>query len=182
MVALYFASSKHFLDLAAQLASLQRPFKRDALSRVQLWKEKYTSADFRYKFLVLRGDSRSGKTTLAKSLFPNPFVQTVQNSTVPELRGFDWTYHRMIVFDNVNDDSFVLNWRALMQANNDMHVLGSSSTGMYAYRIWLWGVPIVMTVDLQAKWNSDDGWIRENCVEVVFNEPCYCALDPGSFV
>jgi len=52
-------------------------------------------------------------------------------------------------------------------------VLGEP-TGMYAYRIWLWGVPIVLTVDLQAKWNSDDGWIRENCYEVVFTEPCYC--------
>jgi hypothetical protein len=87
---------------------------------------------------------------------------------------FEWTYHGMIIFDNVNDDSFVLNWRAMMQANNDVHVLGSSATGMYAYRIWLWGVPIVLTVDLQAKWNSDDGWIRENCYEVVFTEPCYC--------
>ena len=56
---------------------------------------------------------------------------------------------------------------------------------MYAYRVWLWGVPIVMTVDLQAKWNSDDGWIRENCLEVVFTEPCYCepaVVGPADFV
>ena len=57
------------------------------------------------------------------------------------------------------------------------HVLGSSATGMYACRIWRWGMPIVLTVDLQAKWNSDDGWIQENCYEVVFTEPCYCSLE-----
>jgi hypothetical protein len=54
---------------------------------------------------------------------------------------------------------------------------GFTKTRRLCGGIWLWGVPIVLTVDLQAKWNSDDGWIRENCYEVVFTEPCYCPLE-----
>ena len=124
-------------------------------------------------FLVLRGDSRSGKTTFAKSLFPRPFVQTVQDAATPDLRDYDWTYHGMIVFDNVNNMDFVMKFRALLQANNDVHVLGTSATGVYSYRVWLWKVPVVLTVDTQATWDRDNKWVKENCWEVTFAEPCY---------
>ncbi len=67
----------------------------------------------------------------------------------------------------------MLEFRALIQATNDVHVLGSSSTGMYAYRVWLWKVPIILTVDMQADWDSEDPWIKENCIEVTFSEPWY---------
>ena len=80
------------------------------------------------------------------------------------------------MFDNVNGDNFVLNFRAMIQANNDFHVLGTGATGMYSYRVWLWRVPIVLTVDTQAEWNSENPWIKENCYEVAFEEPCYMCL------
>ena len=83
----------------------------------------------------------------------------------------------MVVFDNVNTDAFVLHYRALIQANNDAHTLGASSTGMYAYRVWLWRVPIVLIVDTQAGWNNENPWIKENCFEVAFDEPCYTLAD-----
>jgi len=127
--------------------------------------------------LVLFGNSRGGKTTLAKSLFPNAFVQTVQSADAPDLRGFDYTHHKMVVFDNVNSSDFILNYRALTQANNDMHVLRQSSTGMYAYKVWLWRVPIVLTVDSQAAWDRENPWVSENCYEVSFDEPCYTLAD-----
>ena len=77
----------------------------------------------------------------------------------------------MVVFDNMNSGELTLNYRALIQANNDRHVLGHSSTGMYAYRVWLWRVPNVLTVDAQGPWDSGHPWIRENCYEVSFDEP-----------
>ncbi|CAE7197697.1 hypothetical protein AK812_SmicGene25801 [Symbiodinium microadriaticum] len=55
--------------------------------------------------------------------------------------------HGYILFDNVNDMQFVLDHRALAHSNNSVHTLGQSQTGMYAYRVWLFKVPIVMTVD-----------------------------------
>jgi hypothetical protein len=153
-----------------------------ALERAQAWKQQYDNPNFRHKFLVLRGDSRSGKTTLAKSLFANPFVQSAQSATAPELREYDWTFHRCVIFDNVNTEEFVLNFRAMLKANNDEHILGSSATGIYSYRIWLWKVPIVLTVDLHAKWDSENSWIKENCVEVMFDAPVYEPLNQQNFV
>ena len=64
----------------------------------------------------------------------------------------------------------------MIQANNDFHVLGTSATGMYSYCVWLWRAPIVLTVDTEAEWNSENLWIKENCYEVAFEEPCYMCL------
>ena len=43
-------------------------------------------------------------------------------------------------------------------------------------------VPIVLTVDLQAKWDSENGWVKENCVEVKFDAPLYEPLNGQNFV
>ena len=59
----------------------------------------------------------------------------------------------------------------MIQANDDFHVLGTSATGMYSYCVWLWRAPIVLTVDAQAEWNSENPWITDNCYEVAFEEP-----------
>jgi hypothetical protein len=69
--------------------------------------------------------------------------------------------------------NFVLNYRALLQANNDIHVLGESKTGMYAYEVWIWRVPIVITVDMSASWDSEEPWVKENCYELVLRGPCW---------
>ena len=61
----------------------------------------------------------------------------------------------------------------MFQANNDIHSLGESKTGMYAYEVWLWKVPMVITVDLSAKWNPDDMWIKDNCFDAVLDGPSW---------
>jgi hypothetical protein len=59
-------------------------------------------------FLVLRGASRTGKSTLARSLGVEmslggePFVQTFQSATAPDLRNYNSQVHKYFVFDNVN--------------------------------------------------------------------------------
>ena len=58
------------------------------------WTTQYDSQKMRYKFLVLRGGSQTGKSTLAKALYNRE-------------------EHGYIVFDNVNHMDFVLNERAL---------------------------------------------------------------------
>ena len=117
--------------------------------------------------------SRTGKSTLAKSLGPNPYVQTVQNAEAPDLKGFKHGVHTYILFDNVNDMQFVLDARALFQANNDFHTLGDSRTGMYAYQVWLWRVPMVVTMDETAELDSNEPWIRENMFEVALSGPSW---------
>ncbi|CAJ1394414.1 unnamed protein product, partial [Effrenium voratum] len=56
---------------AAAEVSLQRlkgDFKAPVLARCESWASQYQEPKMRYKFLILRGGSQSGKSTLAKSL------------------------------------------------------------------------------------------------------------------
>lgn len=161
-----------------RLQALKRPFRPEVLAALQPWADQYSADQLRYKFLVLRGGSRTGKSTLAKSLgdvygWGSPYIQTVQGAPAPDLKEFDKESHGYILFDNVNDMQFVLDYRALVQSNNSVHTLGQSQTGMYAYRVWVYKVPIVMTVDDSAVWNSHEPWIRENMFELVLRGPCY---------
>ena len=126
----------------------------------------------RYQFLVIRGGSCSGKSTLAKALgeifgFGQVFTQTVQDAPAPDLAKYDAQKHGFLLFDNVNSHTVVLDSRALFQANSDVHTLGVSRTFMYSYSVWLWKVPIVVTVDDSAEWDSTEPWITENAMEVL---------------
>ena len=87
---------------------------------------------------------------LGRSLCPNG-----AGAPTPDLKDYDRERHGCILFDNVNDMQFVLDHRALLQAN--------TQTGMYAYRVWLHKVPIVMTVDDSAQWNSTERGLGKTC-------------------
>ena len=129
---------------------------------------------------MLWGASCTGKSSLAKFLGKSPFVQTVQNADSLDLREYSAEKHDIIVLDNINDQKFVLDNRAVLQANNDIHTLAESKTGIYSYSVWLWRVPIVMTVDDRAKWNSEDRWVKENCLEVRLAGPSWECGPRGS--
>ena len=166
-------------QLAQQaLNALLRPFKPEVVDALRGWATQYDSQKMRYKFLVLRGGSQTGKSTLAKALgqvfnWPRPFVQTVQSAEAPDLKQYNREEHGYIVFDNVNHMDFVLNERALFQANNDLHTLAGSRTGMYAYSVWLFAVPLVVTVDLTAEWDSTEIWLADNMFELALEGPCF---------
>ena len=59
---------------------------------------------------------------------------TIQGQDVLNLQGFRYGHHDALVLDNLVEWSFVLKFRALLQANVDMHMLGESATGIYSYR------------------------------------------------
>ena len=129
--------------MEATLATLTRPFRVEVVAALQPWSVQYGSDQLRYKFLLLRGGSRTGKSTLAKSLgqlfgWRPPYVQTVQGAPAPDLKDFRREEHGFILFDNVNSMDFVLDHRALFQSNNSIHTLGISQTGIYSYRVWLY--------------------------------------------
>ena len=169
-------------QVAGRLSKQQCQFNPDVVARLKPWISQYGNELPRYMFLVLRGVSRAGKSTLAKALGKRPFVQTVQSATAPDLKGFSRTTHDYILFDNVNSMDFVLASRALFQANVDVHTLAESRTGLYAYKVWLWRVPLVVTVDDSATWNPQEPWIQANCHDVYLDRPCYGApasSEPG---
>ncbi|CAJ1392535.1 unnamed protein product [Effrenium voratum] len=70
---------------AAAEVSLQRlkgDFKAPALARCEPWASQYQEPKMRYKFLILRGGSQSGKSALAKSLgdifgLGKPFIDCI---------------------------------------------------------------------------------------------------------
>jgi len=160
-------------EVARELAPLQSAFRADVMASLAPWRTQYQSMLPRYKLLVMMGASRTGKSTLARSLGGTPFTQTVQSALSPDLRGYDPSVHSYIIFDNVNNMEFVLDHRALFQANNDMHTLGESKTGMYSYDVWIWKVPIVVTVDLSARWDRTEPWIRDNSMLVFLSGPSW---------
>ena len=68
---------------------------------------------------------------------------------------------------------FVLDYRAMFQSNNDIHALGDSRTGIYTYQVWLFKVPLVLTVDLTAKWNPQEAWIQANSCDIFLQGPSW---------
>ena len=68
---------------------------------------------------------------------------------------------------------FVLNYRALFQANNDIHTLGDSRTGVYSSDVWLWRMPIVLTVDMSAAWEQSEPWIQANSLHVYLDRAAW---------
>ena len=128
--------------------------------------------DFRWKLLVLVADSASGKSAYAESLFEKPYVLTIEDVEHLDLRDFESQSHDGIVLDNVNTWSQLLSWRAVLQARNAKSKGGQSGTNMYAYTQYLYGVPITVTVDLDApdsylidaSCTDRSRWLLKNCV------------------
>ena len=58
---------------------------------------------------------------------------------------------------------------ALREAWREMH-------GCYSYAVWLWKVRMVVTIDMMAKWDGGEQWIKENCVEVMLDGPCWIQM------
>ena len=118
-----------------------------------------------YKIYALQAGSRSAKTSFVKSLFRNPFMVTVQGATTLNLKGLTYGVNDALILDNINDLQLVLDYRALLQSNLDLHKLGESQTGVFSYDVFLWAVPSVLTIDLDVevdKQMQQSEWLRAN--------------------
>ena len=154
------------------LSSLMMKFRE--FPEVKAWEDSFLSVDFRWKILALVADSASGKSTFGENLFENPLVITVEEAVNLDLKAFRPSEHDGIVLDNVNSWGQLLLWRALLQARNAKSRGGQSATNVYSYVQYLYGVPIVATLDLDApdkyyidpdsEWRSR--WLLKNCVFV----------------
>ena len=62
------------------------------------------------------------------------------------------------------DWSFILKYRALLQSNVDVHMLGESATGVYAYKVFLWAIPVCITfdVDVDPTLFNESEWLQAN--------------------
>lgn len=74
-------------------------FKPDVPDVIKEWLATYADEQDRYKFFIIYGESWTGKTTLAKSLFKNPYIH--EDSIC--WKGYDDDKHDAIIFDDVAD-------------------------------------------------------------------------------
>ena len=117
----------------------------------------------------------SGVTILPRSSSPGAVGRSWRKL---DLKGFNRATHDGIVLDNCNSFGQLLGWRALLQARNAQTKGGQSATQMYAYSQYLFMIPIVATVDFDAKdaylvdgdsmWRSK--WLCGNTVLVKLEE------------
>ena len=164
------------------LATTRLPFRlpTDALfPNLQKFLDQYEWAQERYSMYALQGPSQAAKTSFAKSLFRRPFLVTVQGQRSLDLRGFEYGSHDALILDNLNSFQIVLDQRAVLQANNDVHKLGESTTGIYSYSVYLWAVPILLTLDLDvaaSKEMAESEWLRANILLDVLPEQATCYM------
>ena len=141
--------------------------------------EQFKWAKDRYSVYALQGPSQAAKTSFVKALFQNPFVVTIQGQESLNLQKFVYGHHDALILDNLVDWSLVLKHRALLQSNLDMHTLGESATGVYAYKVYLWAVPVCMTLDIDVDmepYHSSE-WLRANVLLDVLPTGAKCFED-----
>ena len=134
-------------ELQVKIASGLKPFLH--FPEIATWKASYDTEHIgkvpRFKFLVLSGDSRHGKTQLAKSLFgvDHTLVLDCQQVEEPNLRRFDRRVHKAIVFDEISPLCVAKN-KVMFQASIEGVDCGQTKTSIYAYWRFLYGVPLIV--------------------------------------
>ena len=131
---------------AAEVAKDDKPFKR--IPKVNKWKQSYKKKRRRYKFLVLDGDSMFGKSAFATSLYGEAKTVLIDCSggQEPDGRGYDFFTHQCIIFDEMPLRS-VIKHKRLLQAPCKAVNLGSSTTQMYAYKMFVAGKAMIVTTN-----------------------------------
>ena len=135
-------------EVDTALAKLRAPFR--TFEAVDQWEETFLHLRFRWDILALTADSASGKSNFAESRFANPYVLTIEEAQNLDLRDFDYWGHDGLVLDNVNSWGQLLLWRAVLQGRNAKSKGGQSATNLYSYVQYMYGVPVIATVDLDA--------------------------------
>ena len=139
----------------------------------------------RYKFLVLEGRSRTGKTCYAKHITGNPAEILEVNcaaGTEPDLRNLDPALHKGILFDEAMPE-MVLSQRRLFQSPPCTVDLGCSATNCHKYEVFVSGVMMIVCSNTwsghvaELEHEGDREWLSSNSVLVHVNEPLWLAPD-----
>ena len=154
-----------------------RPFK-PLPDAVQQWKQQYDQAEERYKMLVLYGPSCTGKSRLARSLFgtEHTLVVDVQHALHPDLRDYRRPQHQAVLLDEVSSPKFLCDNKKLLQAHVDGAKLGQSPTQLFAYEVFLWRTPLMLTTNnfnYSGYSKEDVDWIETNAVAVCIDQPVW---------
>ena len=128
----------------------------------------------RYDFLVLHGQSCTGKTIWAKWLFDDPqAVLDINCASCPEpdLRDFRPLTHKGILFDEASAE-MVLRQKKLFQGPPTKVRLGCSTTNCHAYDVFVSGVAMIIASNTwvseleQLERKEDAEWLKKNSIVV----------------
>ena len=164
---------------------IDRPFR--VLPAVVAWSSQYDQLLCRYKFLVLEGDSCMGKTKFARSLLrsgcqPEQILEvTCTSGQEPNIRNFDYSWHKLIIFDEI-EPAVVASSRRLFQAAEGWVDVSCSATNLWAKKKCLWRVPMICCTNLWysllgSMTKSDADWVVNNQVYVHVDAPLWVPED-----
>ena len=129
---------------AQELGSSLKEWKTYEL--VTEFQAQFLQTRHRYKFLVLSGPSRLGKTVFASSICPTTLETLELNcaaGTEPDLRAYRLSRHGLLLFDEIRAEQ-VMAQRKLFQAQSAPVQLGCSATNCYSYEVFVWRKPFVL--------------------------------------
>ena len=128
---------------------IYKPFK--TFVKVEQWKATFDKDRLRYPSLLIHGESFTGKTEFAKSLFPNPLCLKVGKLTdmFPEkMRKYNRKTDTHIVLDDLRDLMFLSNFQHVLQGKPDeMVAFAETAGGTCAYEKLLFRTPFVATIN-----------------------------------
>ena len=148
------------------------------------WAAQYHQDQFgklsRFKTLVLKGMSRSGKSWKALSLFgpASTFKVNCQGlplGCLPSLMGFERRQHKCILFDEIRADQ-VLGNKEVFQASAWPVSLFQSNCNAFSYKVWLYQTAMVgcsnaFPITLAEGLEPDEvDWLTSNVISIELAE------------
>ena len=172
------------IQRAAQqaLSVRRRPFITIPL--VERWREQYSNHEFRYRFLVLDGPSRLGKTQFGLSLTPSNCEYLELNCAGGgpiDFRSFKFGRHGLILFDEAEPQQILAQRKAFQAGPGDVQ-MGQSATSIFCYTVVLYQVRMVVSSNrwelmLSTLNKADHDWIVENSYFVKVTETLFLPED-----
>ena len=132
-------------DVIATILSGTRKAFKELPEKIQFVKQ-FDMVRSRYKFLVLCGNSGTGKTWFCKYITGDPaecLEVNCANCPEPDLRPFDPLRHKAVLFDEASP-SMVISQKKLFQCPPVEVSLGMSTTNCHAYNIFVSGCKFVI--------------------------------------
>ena len=163
------AITKAQAEATRLLGAVEKPPK--AYPKVQAFLNQFKRPRHRYKFLVLSGPSRLGKTAFARTLCDTG-LETLEincaGGSEPDMRAYRLSKHGLVLFDEIKADQ-VAAQRKLFQAGSSEVQMGCSAANCHSYPVYVWRKKLVLAGN---DWHESvaslppdaKDWIKCNCI------------------
>ena len=146
--------------------------------------EQFKEVAHRYKFLVLSGPSKVGKTAFARSVC-DPGMETLEincaSGAEPDLRAYRLGRHGVLLFDEIVAEQ-VTAQRKLLHAQRAPVQMGCSATNCHSYDVFNWRKKLVLASNnwessLAALGQPVQDWVMQNSIVLRVTEPMWVGGD-----